>query len=162
MTSFGGLAGDQAIAMSAPASSKWPHHHFCFRRLQGGGRMATSQPRDAAWLKACNSQWEANTSQQESWGGIRTKNLRWAATSETKERAQPRPAVPLVSCLAFARPLCESKTCRPAPKTSPCFQDFHCHIPSLWGSLFLVSCTVKFTANQLVRSVEESLQYCCG
>lgn len=152
MTSFGGLAGDQAIAMSAPTSSKWLHNHFCFRWTQGRQRMATSQPRNAAWLKAGNSQWETNTSQQESWGGIRTKNLRWAATSETNKRAQPSPVVPLVSCLAFARPLCESKTSHPAPKTSPCFQDFHCHTPFLRGSPFLVSCTVKFSANQLVRS----------
>ena len=153
MTSFGGLTVDQAIAVSAPTFSKWPHNHFCFRWMQGVGQMATSQPRNAAWLKACNSQCETNTSQQESWGGIRTKNLRQTATSETKERAQPRPAVPLVSCLAFARPLCESKTSHPVPKISPCFQDFHCHIPFLWGSLFLVSCTVKFSANQLLCSV---------
>ncbi|KAK4830937.1 hypothetical protein QYF61_014310 [Mycteria americana] len=56
--------GDQAVAMSAPTSSKWLHNHFCFRWMRGGGRTATSQPRTTAWLKACNSQCEANTSQQ--------------------------------------------------------------------------------------------------
>lgn len=152
MAWFGGLAGHQAIAMSAPTSSKWLHNRFYFRWMQGAGQMATSQPRNAAWLKAYNSQHETNTSQQGNQGGIRTKNLRWAATSETKGREQARPAIPLVSCLAFARPLWESKTSRSVLKTSLCFQDFHCHVPFLWGSLFLVSCTVKFSANQLVRS----------
>lgn len=56
MTSFGVLAGDEAIAMSAPTSSKWPPNHFCFRWVQAVAQMATSQPRNAAWLKACNSQ----------------------------------------------------------------------------------------------------------
>lgn len=34
MISFGGLAGHQVIAISASASSKWPHCHCCFRWVQ--------------------------------------------------------------------------------------------------------------------------------
>lgn len=64
MTSFYGLAGDQAIAMSAATSNKCPHNQFwfrwfqqvstqplLFRGVQGVGQMATQQPRDTAWLK---------------------------------------------------------------------------------------------------------------
>lgn len=56
MTSFGGLAGDEAIAVTAPTCSKWPLSHFCFRWVQAVGLTATSQPGNAAWLKACKSQ----------------------------------------------------------------------------------------------------------
>lgn len=153
MTPFGGFTGDRALQcfLQLPASG-------CTTTSALGGMQrvewtATSQPRNTAFLKACHSQWERNTSQKESQGGIRAKSLRWAATSETKVRAQPRLDVPLVFSIALPRPHCESKTSFPVLQTSPCFQDLHGHIPFLWGRLVLVSCTVKFSANQLVHFV---------
>lgn len=142
------------IAMLPPTSSKWFQVVASgLGGMQGLEWTATSQPRNTAFLKACHSPWERNTSQKESQGVMRAKSLGWAATSETKVRAQPRLGVPLVFSVAFGRPHCESKTCCPVLETSPCFQDLHCHVPFLWGSLVLVSCTVKFSANQLVHFV---------
>lgn len=68
-----------------------------------------------------------------------TRELRWDQDKEregisnvrNRGESTAKTTIPLVSCLAFARPLRESKTSRPAPKTSLCFQDFHCHIPFL-------------------------------
>lgn len=144
--------------MFPPTSNKYLHNHFSFR-WDAGGRVDSyktqpqSQPKTTAFLEACHLPWERNTSQKESQGGIRAKSLRWAATSETKVRAQPRLGVTLIFSVTLARPHCENKTCCPVLETSPCFQDLHSHVPFLWGSLFLVSCTVKFSANQLVHFV---------
>lgn len=107
------------ITMFLPTSTSGCTTTSALGRIQGVEWTATSQPRNTDFLKACHLPWERNTSQKESQGGIGAKSLRWAATSETKVRAQPRPGVPLVFSVALARPHCESKTSCPSAWNLP-------------------------------------------
>lgn len=74
--SFGGLAGHLAIAISTPASSKWPHHHCWFRWVQSFHQVT-------AWLKACSSQREPDKRQS-------TRELRWDRDKEPEVSSSAR------------------------------------------------------------------------
>lgn len=163
MTSFCGLTGAQAIATSAATTSKCPHNHFWLRRFQqvsahpllsrvdaGSGAHGHTPAQRHSLAEACNSQWETNT-----------RELSWDLDKEPEVSSNIRNAGESTATTSHASGLlprlCQTPLWKqdipPSAWNLPTLPGLHRHIPFLRGSLFLVSCTVKLSANQLARSV---------